>query len=331
MKLPLLFLVFITSFVAGGCAQKAKPFTSAAGRFSLESPVELTESVRQVDSEIGKLTMHLFTGNGKTHGFVVGYSDESVNEEKYFPEDTLTKKRASVLAKMQATLVSEKTVTLEGHPGREIIASGKSQGQDVSINERIYLVGHRTYQFVISAPLGQINQSAADAFFTSVKILPPPPVPDPTRPVAFTSTSGRFSVTTPVTLVETVQQTQGTPPVVLHLVMGGEGGPMYTVMFSDIAGLASKDPQPILDRMRDRILAGDKATLISEKNLPDSSCPAREITFSFTEEGHQLTSQYRLYLSPGRLYQTQVMVPGKSPSPDSAAFLDSFKILPPSN
>ncbi len=329
LQLPILSLAIVaTAIMTGACTAKPKPFSSAVGRFSLEAPVDLTETVRIDDTDSGQVTMHLFEGRGRTHAFVVAYFDEPISEEKYFPGETLDLKRDGALAIIQAKLASERKILLDGHPGREFSATFSSSGQAFGLQERIFLVGHRTYQINVTAPLGQFNQPAVDAFFASLKIQPAPPIP--AQPFEFLSPDGRFSVTTPVPLGEIPLKRDTTAtPIALHLFLGGEGGPLYQVIYRDMVANASQDPEVTLDKLRDRLLAVSKATLLSERKISASSGPARELIFTYMEVGHLTTARSRIFLAPGRYYQAQVSIAGSSPSPESATFFDSFKILPP--
>ncbi len=325
---PLLCLALVSA-----CAPKPIEFSSAAGRFSLTSPVELTESSKELDSVAGKMTLHRFTGSGKTHTFVACYCDQVTSLETDERESLLDTYRNGEIKTFRGTLVSEKKITLDGHPGRAIVATGLSdQGHDMTINFRILLVGHRYYEFVAFAPAGELNQSAVDAFMQSIKISPPPPAPNPAQPTAFRSPTGRFQVMSPVPLTESVTPVAtALGPVDMHLFIGGEAGPVYMIAYIDSTNPANASPEALLDGARDGAIANVKGTLSSERNIVLDSHPGREIVLTFTPRTELITSKLRMFMVGNRLYQIQVLRPGNSPVPDADAFLDSFKILPPAN
>jgi hypothetical protein len=81
------------------------------------------------------------------------------------------------------TLLSEKTIAMNGHPGREVNFESQpgSPGAKFTGRARLYLVGNRLYQVFIAGRPGVIQSDTLDAFLNSFKLLDQPPAPAEAR------------------------------------------------------------------------------------------------------------------------------------------------------
>lgn len=146
--------------------------------------------------------------------------------------------------------------------------------------------------------------------------------------IEFQSKEGAFSVLMPGQPEQKSFPTdteQG--PINMNMFSVGRGNAFYAVIYSDFP-LVPDDPQLInnmLDKARDMGVANAKGRLLSETRITLGDYPGREIKISISA-GILLA---RLYAVKHRLYQ--VMVAGTQEaviaSPDTARFLDSFKLV----
>ncbi len=315
--------------ILAGCGVKTTAFHSVEGRFSLQTPVELTESVQPVPSEIGEIPLHLFFGKGQTHGFAVSYADSPFNQEKLDPVAMLNIARDSSVANLQGKVTSETNITVDGHPGRDITATGLDSGQDVDVRLRIVLAGHRAYEFVVTALKGKMNQAVMNVFLNSVKIAPPPPA-GPGGKLA--PANGNFTITTPVPLMATSRRMNvATGPYTVSFFNGGETGPTYMVLYYDSPYITQHDPTSTLNLLAQETVAGVGGKLQGQRAIKLGPYPGMELVYGFEKFGRHLTAKSRLYLAGNRVYQTQTATPGDAPSPDTDAYLDSFAITAATN
>ncbi len=255
-----------------------------------------------------------------------------IKEESSSAAATLDLIRDKSFTAIQARLVSEKPVTVQGHPGREVFGTGKNDGHDVDIDERIILAGHREYQFIVTAPSGKMNQTAADAYLQSIDISPPPPVISPAQPVDFKSEAGRFSIATPVILTETTKIIKGAAgSVAVHFFCGGEDGPVFLAAYIDRPAGATGDPAVFIRRLIDSVVAGDSGQLQSIQNVTLDSFPGSDFSYSGKKGGVAYSAHGRIYLAGNRVYQVQATSTDRPLGPDADAFLKSLKLLPAVN
>ncbi len=150
---------------------------------------------------------------------------------------------------------------------------------------------------------------------------------------AFTSDSGKFSVTVPVALTEQVQQvdtpTGGKRDA--HLFSGDSGKLAYIVSYTDYpADMSMGDPAAYLETIRRTAVASaDGGIQTSQSSITLDGVPG--ISFAYNWYGPQqqpYTTHARIFLQDHRLYQVMVIGDKASASTsDMDAFLATFKIL----
>ena len=68
--------------------------------------------------------------------------------------------RDGSVANVGGKLVSERHITLEGFPGRELTVSVHAEGQSIEMLQRLYVVKERLYQQIVVYPVGQTPEAA---------------------------------------------------------------------------------------------------------------------------------------------------------------------------
>ena len=166
-------ILLLLAFCLAGCSPAPKEFKSEAGGFSVMSPVALMESSQELETEAGKLDLHLFAGQLDDVGYFVSYTDYAPEiVQKGDPEKMLDGSRDGAVSNVHGKLVSETRITLAGHPGRELLIDAKpGDAPPGTIKERIFMVKNRLYQVVVVAPKRRDIATEADGFLQSFKLL----------------------------------------------------------------------------------------------------------------------------------------------------------------
>jgi hypothetical protein len=102
--------------------------------------------------------------------YLLSYSEFPAHHNKLTAEQRLDKARASALASTKGKLQSEKKLTLQGNPGRELLIVGKDKEH---LRTQIYVVGNRVYQLFVVGPADQVGAKDAVKFFDSFKVKAP--------------------------------------------------------------------------------------------------------------------------------------------------------------
>jgi hypothetical protein len=153
---------FITSASGFRQSESWTKFSSDEGRFSILLPGKVTS-----DSETNELfTTHSVTAETDWATYLVAYVDYkaalSPNREQI-----LDGARDGLLT--ISKLVSERKITLNGYPGRELkLTSDGGQALDLT---RLFVVGNRIYKVsTVFAPANKYDSAEAEKFFSSFKL-----------------------------------------------------------------------------------------------------------------------------------------------------------------
>lgn len=146
-------------------------FRSGAGRFAVQVPGgSLEEQTQTVDTQVGTLTMYTLSRSEKTIQYGVNYADypaEVVAQSD--PGKMLQGAQDGALNSSNSRLVSDRVMTLGGHPGRQYKA--ESQDGKYALTARIYLVDNRLYQVVVITPPDQSQPENVARFLDSFRLV----------------------------------------------------------------------------------------------------------------------------------------------------------------
>jgi|GEM_PF-731431 len=145
-------------------------FHSEEGRFKLLMPSKPTTQTLTLETAQGKIVHHGFTAAGGGVVCVIDYADfpktmlDPANMKLLFDQV-----RDEFLKTIEGKLSSETTISLEGHPGREVriaLRGGEAR-------TKFFLVNERFYQLAFMNVLGKSSVDA-DKFFNSFKLVTNP-------------------------------------------------------------------------------------------------------------------------------------------------------------
>jgi hypothetical protein len=166
----------MAAFCLASCsaAPTLKEFKSEAGRFSVMTPALLEETVQPVETQGGKLDLHLFAGQWGNIGYYVSYCDyppELAQTDRL--EKMLDGARDGAVGNVQGRLISEARIDLSGHPGRElVIETGAQVAPGARLQGRMFMVQNRLYQIMVVVPRAEKVPREGEQFLQSFKLLP---------------------------------------------------------------------------------------------------------------------------------------------------------------
>jgi hypothetical protein len=162
LLLTLTLAAFAYGFQTDAGWTKVEP---EAGRFSVLMPGTPEAKVNTTDSQYGPYTVHLFTFHNPRGIYMAGWVDYAPTF-KFDVQGEINANRDNFLKGVNARLLTEKKITLDGNPGLEFTA----ESNDVQfIKSRVYIVGSRPYQLITLTNLKE-EQANVDKFLASFKI-----------------------------------------------------------------------------------------------------------------------------------------------------------------
>ena len=140
-------------------------FTSEVGRFSVLLPEIPTDKTETVQSEPGPYTTHLFIVRATKSAFLLGWVDYDPNFN-FNPSRELDLNRENFIKGVNATLINNRNVTIDGYQAIEFTA----ETAETIFKSRVYMVGRRPYQLVAATTKGLDDSSNINRFFDSFKV-----------------------------------------------------------------------------------------------------------------------------------------------------------------
>ena len=132
--------------------------------FSVLFPGNANETVNKKNS----FTLHSFNVTAGRATYVASYSDYLPG--KLDPATALTANRDKFLKSLEATLVTSREITTDGHTGIEF--TGETPAANVK--SQLFLIGNRMYQMVTFVFRDVDETTNVNRFFDSFKFTPKP-------------------------------------------------------------------------------------------------------------------------------------------------------------
>lgn len=146
-----------------------KTLTSKAGRFTMMMPGEAKEQTQDVPTPVGKITMTMYILEVGGTAYFATFNDYPAELiQKSEAETLLNGARDGAVGNVKGKLTSEKKITIDTHPGRDI--SFEALGGQFVARSRIYLVKERLYQVMVLAPKDNGLPKDIDKFLDSFKL-----------------------------------------------------------------------------------------------------------------------------------------------------------------
>jgi hypothetical protein len=166
-------IVLICSVIAFGFQQPSDwvSFSSPEGRFSIGAPTKPQENVKDIDSAVGKLQLHSFPSSSAIAYFMVSYGDYPNEPAADRRELVLDGVRDGVIKGLEGELISETKISIDGYPGRELLAKKSIEGSETTFNWRLYLVGRRVYQVAVATKKADSTTPEITKFLNSFRLI----------------------------------------------------------------------------------------------------------------------------------------------------------------
>ena len=174
-KISTALLMIIGGAIAFAAEDSAQwiNYTSPTGRYSVLMPSQpklITQEGKT--SSGGKVPQYVAVAEDSSATYMMAYFDYTAANSFSFD-----KARDGMLSNVKGTLLSEKSISLGGYPGREAKISGNNNGVEFLARVRFYDVNKRVYiiQFIVSKT-NDTSEAAATAtkFFDSFKVVKTP-------------------------------------------------------------------------------------------------------------------------------------------------------------
>ena len=137
--------------------------------FSILMPGTPQARTQIVESLLGKIPMQVHISIAGVTGYTIAYGDMPTNiDSPDYAQTALAGARDRIAAMANAKIVSDKEITYEQFPGREV----KFQTPTVTAINRTYYVNNRLYQIQVIVPAAMGDPSDySQRFFESFKVL----------------------------------------------------------------------------------------------------------------------------------------------------------------
>ncbi|MCJ7613097.1 MAG: hypothetical protein MUP19_12640 [Candidatus Aminicenantes bacterium] len=104
------------------------------------------------------------------HIYIIVFSDMPEALITGNPQEQMRGAREGIINQFQGTITQEKDITLDGNSGLETTMTGSSQGMNVTLKVRFYLVKNRLFQVYALSEQGYEDPAAMDKYLDSFKL-----------------------------------------------------------------------------------------------------------------------------------------------------------------
>jgi hypothetical protein len=146
-------------------------FRSAEGRFVVTMPATPTPDVKTTDTAVGKIQMHSFSIETPAIYCSVAYYDVPTELPLEQSADKFLDSTCDgfVQGGKLSEKVGRRAITLDGHPGRELM--GETPDGGFVLLARYYVVGKRVYLVMTGVPVGDGASPQVSKFLGSFRLL----------------------------------------------------------------------------------------------------------------------------------------------------------------
>jgi hypothetical protein len=148
-----------------------REFTPEGERFSILVPRTPRETAETTETEIGTLDEHTFTVIHGDIAYIVNYGDYPQSLMNADHHAMLNALRDGAVESVGGRLLSERAISINGYPGREVKVKISSSSETVIMQVRIYVVRNRLYYIYTMAPEARASSPDIKKFLDSFKLL----------------------------------------------------------------------------------------------------------------------------------------------------------------
>jgi|ERR1700682_2297090 len=167
---PISFLLICAAGALGVQNSKWINYNSAEGRYTILLPAEPKLSTQESATADGqKFSQYMAIVRDQDAIYLVGYFDHAPGT--VFSAD---RARDGMVTAVKGTLLSERTISLSGYPGRELKVAAKSETTDYIIQAKFWDTENRVYVLQVVYPKsveGESINTRAAQYFDSFQVL----------------------------------------------------------------------------------------------------------------------------------------------------------------
>jgi hypothetical protein len=170
----ILTIALVTTGLLGAVADEDwAEFKSAEGRFTIRMPAAVETKFEKAPDYGGYLEVHTISARESSMQFAVYYHD-TTNPIARSERDAFLKKQCNATVRNHnGALRTIKSITVDGNPGREIVADLPVDGGGSAVlRAKVVLVDKRVYQVISFAFEKQADRPEIAAFLDSFKLAP---------------------------------------------------------------------------------------------------------------------------------------------------------------
>jgi hypothetical protein len=168
--IPILVLLLSASLAHAVQVPDWIDYNSAEGRYTVSLPTQPKLSTQESATADGqKFLQYMATAQEPTAVYLIGYFDHVAGTT--FSAD---RARDGMVAAVKGTLVSERTISVNGYPGRELKVGTSTEGTDYIILVKFYDTDSRVYVQQVIFPKSfesEAMNAKAAKYFDSFQIL----------------------------------------------------------------------------------------------------------------------------------------------------------------
>jgi hypothetical protein len=142
--------------------------TISGDGFTLTMPGTPSKNDDTIPSAAGPLPLRMYTLSKGFEGYITGYTEyPDIVFTSTEPEKLLDGAQQGAISNVKGEVTSQRSITLNGHPGREIV--GTSPAQNIGFTARVILAKPRMYMLVYTQydkdkPISEDGKRFLDSF-----------------------------------------------------------------------------------------------------------------------------------------------------------------------
>ena len=166
----LLIVIALVSIPTRGVAQTWSEYRPAGAGFALEMPGQWTTDVTNIDTAVGTVKGYSATVEAGGRGYMsmyIPYPPDQVHSRPI--EGMLDGARDGAVANVHGHLRSEERITVNNHPGRQIVIDTK----DMVLVQRFFVLDATLVQAIVGGHAGVENEPDTIRFLQSLRVVTP--------------------------------------------------------------------------------------------------------------------------------------------------------------
>jgi hypothetical protein len=173
-KLKRLIILALPLAVVLACSSLSgqKWETVTEGGITVDMPGKPTRQSQDVPTDGGKATGTMLTLDKGAEAYVAAFHEfpAAVSNMNIDPQVLLKRASDGAIKNIDGKVTSQRDVTVNGHPGTELVGQGTKDGKDIEFTIRMYWAKPRLIQTLYLSEKGKGDKSNATKFLDSLKI-----------------------------------------------------------------------------------------------------------------------------------------------------------------